>query len=76
MLSTGYIHNGVAIDGNELVEGLGTYRKNGPDVNYYTGESVGAYNNGDTTNYVNGIDNAQFAFNRISTNGRWGCRSV
>jgi len=59
--STGYIHNGVAIDGNELVEGLGSHQYNGPNTNEYTGGNGGQYNNARTANFTNGIANTQFA---------------
>ncbi len=61
--STGYIHNGVAIDGNELVEGVGAQYYNGPAQTFSTGQNTSgsAYNNMNTRNYVNGTDNTQFA---------------
>lgn len=59
--STGYIHNGVAIDGNELVEGMGTQQYNGPTGGFYTGSSSGGYNNASNSNYTNGTYGPQFA---------------
>ncbi len=61
--STGYIHNGVAIDGNELVEGVGAQYYNGPIQEFSTGQNTSNsyYSNSRTRNWLNGTDNTQFA---------------
>lgn len=61
--STGYIHNGVAIDGNELVEGVGAQYYNGAIIEGSTGQNTsGSYYSGvRTRNAANGTDNTQFA---------------
>jgi len=62
--STGYIHNGVAIDGNEFVEGVGVeHESQGGNISSYYNNSNAPYyyQTFDTHQNESGTDCAQFA---------------